>query len=117
MSFEPQPAIAATDAARASRAATRVIPDIATSLVRALTSPNYPRAGPRLPVRRSLAHVQPPRQMLRQVGGCDRLGGAIDVVVDPVIVGLPGRGVELEPRRPRVAVARLPDAARVRQPP
>ena len=54
--------------------------------------------------------------MLRQAGGLDRLGGALDVVVDPVVGGRPGVGVELEPGGARVAVAGLADAARVDQP-
>ena len=55
--------------------------------------------------------------MLGQLGGNDRVGRPVDVVRDPVEAGLPGVGVELQPRRPRIAVARLADAAGVDQPP
>ena len=64
----------------------------------------------------SLPHVQPAGQVLGQLGGDDRVGGAVDVVGDPVEGRLPGLGVELEPGGARVAVAGLADAARVDQP-
>ncbi len=64
------------------------------------------------PLARSLPHVQAAGEMLRQVGGDDRVGGAVDLVLDPVEGRAPGLGVELEPGCARIAVARLADAAR-----
>ena len=54
--------------------------------------------------------------MLGQIGLGDRLRGAVDVVVDPVVGGLPRVRVELEPRGSRIAVARLADATGIDQP-
>ena len=60
---------------------------------------------------------EPACEVFRQPGDLDRARRPLDVVADPVIGRLPALGVELEPRRPRVAVAGLPDAAGVDQPP
>ena len=51
-----------------------------------------------------------------KVGRLDRRRGALDVVGDPVVGGLPGVGVELQPGGAGIAVARLADAPRVDQP-
>ena len=64
----------------------------------------------------TLSDVEAVGEALRQAGGDDRRGGAIDVVGDAVEAGRPSRRVELQPGGARVAVARLADAARVEQP-
>jgi hypothetical protein len=52
-------------------------------------------------------------EAFRQPPVDDRGGGPVDVVLDPVVTAGRLLGLELQPGSPRVAVARLADAARV----
>ena len=56
------------------------------------------------------------REIPLQAGAQDLVGGGLDVVLDPLELEAPRRGVEHREARAVVVVARLPDGAENREP-